>query len=139
LVLTLSDCSFAFEWHKNQLPIREDSNNGYPARLFPVARIPVVGGVVGTVTLPVDVIWPVPGVVAGVPVAPPDAAAIAGAVVAGAPWEIGGASIKLGFSRVSRERTDRRVRFFMGSLNRDEKEFQLTQDSIPAIVSLFGD
>jgi hypothetical protein len=113
---------FHFDVYLNQLPISEDSNIGYPERLFPSPRIPVVGaapvaGVVGTVTLPVDVIWPVPGVVAGVPVAPPDAAAIAGAVVAGAPWEMGGASIRLGFSRVSRARTERRVRFFMGNLN----------------------
>jgi hypothetical protein len=69
--------------------------------------------------------------------APPEAAAVTGAVVAGAPLEMGGAIIKLGFSRVSRERIDRRVRNFMGNLNCWRKKFQRTQDSIPAIVSLF--
>jgi len=65
-----------------------DSNNGWPVVLL-VPSIPV-GGVVGvvgvvvvvvvvTLTLPVDVVWPAPGVVA--PVEP----AVAGEVVAGAP------------------------------------------------------
>ena len=86
-----------------------------------VPSIPV-GGVVGvvgvvvvvvvvTLTLPVDVVWPAPGVVA--PVEP----AVAGEVVAGAPAVLyGGTMGTLGFSRLSRWRTDRRVRNFMGNL-----------------------
>lgn len=65
--------------------VSEDSSIGWPVTLL-VPRIPV-GGVVGvvggvvvvTLTLPVDVVWPAPGVVE--PVAP----AVAGEVVAGAP------------------------------------------------------